>query len=249
MDELKSCLYHSALFDSKSKGSLPTMSLARLFTVATIALALKAVTVSPHPTTPSDVVTFTTTMSEAHFARGDFVPRRKGSTLAILAIVSFAVSGGAVVKPFGAAPTPCNMVMTTPPAGGGVPKGRRRIEKVTLVKGAPMPRGPYSHPMAAGGFVFVSGQGPRDPASGMTPEGGIEEQTRLAIMNVQSVLRGVGLDLADVVKANVYLRDIRTFESFNRAYAGFFGDDPPARTTVQAELPSPETLVEIDGVA
>ena len=130
-----------------------------------------------------------------------------------------------------------------------MPKGRRRIEKVTLVKGAPMPRGPYSHAVAAGGFVFVSGQGPRDPATGMTPEGGIEEQTRQAIRNVQSVLRGVGLDLADVVKANVYLRDIRTFESFNRAYAGFFGDDPPARTTVQAELPSPETLVEIDVVA
>lgn len=145
---------------------------------------------------------------------------------------------------------PDNTVITTgAPAGRMAGSGRSRIERLSRPEGVPRPAGPYSPAVAAGGFVFVSGQGPKDPATGRPVEGGIEEQTRQVIRNIRSVLKGAGLDLSDVVKANVFLRDIKSFEAFNRAYAEFFGAEPPSRTTVQASLPSPETLVEIEVVA
>ncbi|MDG6956717.1 MAG: hypothetical protein JRN71_04940 [Nitrososphaerota archaeon] len=128
-------------------------------------------------------------------------------------------------------------------------RGGERIERLAAGRGGPEAMGPYSQAVAAGGFVFVSGQGPRDPATGSYVEGGIEEQTRQVLRNLESILGRMGLGLSDVVKANAYLRDIKDFEGFNRAYAGFFGGEYPARTTVQAVLPGPGALVELDVVA
>ena len=115
-------------------------------------------------------------------------------------------------------------------------------------KGVPPPRGPYSHAVIANGFAFLSGQGPREPATGSYPEG-IEEQTRQVMRNIVSVLGSIGLTLSDVVKSNVYLRHINDFERFNEVYGSFFKGELPARTTVQATPPLPEILVEIEVVA
>ena len=140
--------------------------------------------------------------------------------------------------------------MTTASAGGRVPKrSSSGIQRVASAKGAAPPGGAYSPAVAAGGFVFVSGQGPKDPATGRCVSGGIEEQTRQVISNIRSVLEGAGLGLTDVVKTTVYLRDMGDFKAFDRAYAEHFGRAPPARTTVQAAPPSPETMVEIEAVA
>jgi 2-iminobutanoate/2-iminopropanoate deaminase len=111
------------------------------------------------------------------------------------------------------------------------------------------PIGPYSHAVIAGGFAFISGQGPKDPATGKFAAGGIKEHTRQAIRNLSAVLQELGLDLSDVVKVNAYLRDMEVFQEFNEAYAEFFGAAPPARTTIQATLPGKEMLVEIEAVA
>lgn len=126
--------------------------------------------------------------------------------------------------------------------------GPGRVERMTAKGGVPA-KGAYSQAVAAGGFVFVSGQGPKDPATGKSVEGGIAGQTRQALRNISSILGEAGLGLSDVVKANVYLKDIRDFRAFDAAYAEAFGDALPARTTVQAVLPSPDILVEIDVVA
>ncbi|MCL5965860.1 MAG: RidA family protein [Deltaproteobacteria bacterium] len=114
---------------------------------------------------------------------------------------------------------------------------------------APAAIGPYSQGIRAGGFLFCSGQVPLDPATGTIIPGGVEEQARRVLQNLEAVLRAGGASLRSVVKTTVYLVDLGDFPKVNAVYAGFFPDAPPARATVQvARLPA-GALVEIDAVA
>ena len=88
------------------------------------------------------------------------------------------------------------------------------------VTGAPKPQGPYSSVVRAGDFLFVSGQGPVDAETGeMQSEATVQDQTRLVLHHVQTILRGCGADLEDVVKCSVFLHDVRDFEAMNEVYA------------------------------
>ena len=118
-----------------------------------------------------------------------------------------------------------------------------------IAPGAPTPQGPYSHAVRAGDFIFVSGQGPIDPATNQWKLGDAGAETRTTIENIRAILRASGADLADVVKCSVFLTDIADFAAMNQVYAEYFGDARPARTTVQATLPGRDTKVEIDCVA
>jgi 2-iminobutanoate/2-iminopropanoate deaminase len=120
------------------------------------------------------------------------------------------------------------------------------MRKAVIVKEAAAPGGHYSHAVIANGAVYVSGQVPRDPVTGTVPES-FADQVRLAIRNVERILRGVGLDLSDAVKVNGYLADVRRFKEYNDIYREFFPTDPPARTTIGCELVGVE--VEIDCIA
>jgi 2-iminobutanoate/2-iminopropanoate deaminase len=122
------------------------------------------------------------------------------------------------------------------------------IERLTP-EGAVAPRGPYSHAVKAGGFIYVSGQGPVDPETNEYSFGTIEHETRVVLGNVRRILEGVGSSMKKVVKCNVYLRDGRDFAAMNRVYAEFFGEDKPARTTIECKFANPEMKVEIDAVA
>jgi 2-iminobutanoate/2-iminopropanoate deaminase len=118
-----------------------------------------------------------------------------------------------------------------------------------ITPGAPQPRGPYSHAVRAGDFIFVSGQGPIDPFTNEFRLGDVASETRATLENIRSILKAAGADLADVVKCGVFLADIRDFAAMNAVYSEFFGDVRPARTTVQAILPAHGSKVEIDCVA
>ena len=122
------------------------------------------------------------------------------------------------------------------------------IEKI-VPAGGTSPRGHYTPALRAGDFVYVSGQGPIDPATDKLAEGDVEFQTRLTLSNIQRILQAAGAALSDVVKCSVFLRDIADFPKMNRVYAEFFGDHKPARTTVEAKFHQAEMLVEIDCVA
>jgi reactive intermediate/imine deaminase len=87
----------------------------------------------------------------------------------------------------------------------------------------------------AGDFVFVSGQMATD-ADGRLVEGGIEVQTRQVMDNIKAILAEVGCTMADVVKCTCWIDDARDFARFNAIYREYFGDDPPARSTVRSEL-------------
>jgi len=122
------------------------------------------------------------------------------------------------------------------------------IERLTP-PGVPKPRAPYSPAVRAGDFIFVSGQGPTDPATGQFIFGDIREETRQVLGNIRRILEGCGASMADVVKCSVFLRDAGDFSAMNEVYAEFFGDQKPARTTVEAKFAVPEMKVEIDCIA
>ena len=114
---------------------------------------------------------------------------------------------------------------------------------------APKPAGPYSQAVRAGDFIYVAGQGGVDPRTGRFVEGGVEEQTRQTLKNIEAILKAAGSSLDDVVKVSVFLKDVRDFQAMNKVFAEFFKEPPPARTTVGVEFVAPEMLVEIDVVA
>jgi 2-iminobutanoate/2-iminopropanoate deaminase len=101
----------------------------------------------------------------------------------------------------------------------------------------------------AGDFIFVAGQGPTDPVTNQMSFGDIKHETRVVLNNVKRILEGCGASMADVVKCSVFLRDGKDFAAMNEVYAEFFGDQKPARTTVEAKFAVPEMKVEIDCVA
>jgi len=118
-------------------------------------------------------------------------------------------------------------------------------QQISTTAGAP-PAGAYSQGLRVGDFIFVSGQGPRDPLTGEMGAT-IEEQTARTLENVKAILAAGGATLADVVKVGVHLSDLALFERYNRVYATYFPDPKPARTTVGSQLNG--ILVEIDAIA
>jgi reactive intermediate/imine deaminase len=120
------------------------------------------------------------------------------------------------------------------------------MKQAIHVSDAPTPGGPYSQGIVAGPFVFVAGQAPVDPATRQVPEG-IEAQTHQVLRNIAAILRGAGCTMDEVVKVTAHLADINDFDAYNRAYAEYFSEPRPVRTTVGSQLDN--GLVEIDVIA
>ncbi len=121
---------------------------------------------------------------------------------------------------------------------------KREIKHPDRVAGA----GAYSSGIEIDGWVYVSGQGPLELRTGKVVEGSIEDQTRLALTHVGTILKSAGCTFADVVKCTCYLSEIKDFDRFNAVYAEFFPGIRPARTTIQTTLWG-GIKVEIDAVA
>ncbi len=120
-------------------------------------------------------------------------------------------------------------------------------ETVTAA-GAPEAAGPYSHAVKSGGLIFLSGQTPIDPDSGSLVPGDIGAQTRRCLDNLAIVAGAAGASLDDAVRCGIYVTDMSTFSSVNEAYGSYFGDAPPARSTIGvASLPLGAD-VEIDAI-
>lgn len=121
----------------------------------------------------------------------------------------------------------------------------------TVIKTAKAPEaiGPYSQAMAAGGFVFCSGQIPLDPATGELVEGSIGDQTKRCVQNLEAVLAEAGSGLDRIVKTTIYVTDMASFAEVNDAYGSFFSSEPPARATVGVAALPKGAQVEIECVA
>ena len=115
---------------------------------------------------------------------------------------------------------------------------------------APRPKGIYSPAIRAeGSFVFVSGQGPVDPATNEMVLGDFNQQADLTIRNVGLLLEASGTSWEHVVKVNVYLTDVKDFPAMNEIYRKFFKEPYPARTTVGAAMVAKGMLIEVDCIA
>ena len=108
---------------------------------------------------------------------------------------------------------------------------------------------PFSQVVEANGFVFFAGQVGDAPGSHGAVPGGIEAETRAMLANVGRLLRAVGLEYADVVKATVYLRDFADFAAMNAVYREYFPTEPPTRATVGVTALAADYRVEIEVVA
>ncbi len=123
------------------------------------------------------------------------------------------------------------------------------MNRTITTSGAPKPVGPYSQAVIAGGFVFLSGQGPLDPATNRLVEGDITAQTERVLENLKAVLEASGSSLGQVVKTTVFLKDLNDFRKMNEVYARYFPQNPPARATIEAARLPLDTLVEIEAIA
>ncbi|MBZ0333555.1 Rid family detoxifying hydrolase [Marinobacter sp. AL4B] len=124
------------------------------------------------------------------------------------------------------------------------------MKKVIHTEAAPAAIGPYSQGTAFNDLVFVSGQIPLDPNTMVFVDGGIKEQTRQVMTNLQAVLKESGASLGSVLKTTCLLSDMENFAAFNEVYAEFFGTEgAPARACFAAAGLPKGALVEVEAVA
>jgi 2-iminobutanoate/2-iminopropanoate deaminase len=128
-------------------------------------------------------------------------------------------------------------------------KGQRMNVEIISRPTFPQTMGPYSQATRAGQFIFCAGQGGVDPTTGKLVGGGIREQSRQTIRNLQTILEAGGSDLAHVVMVTVLLHDWKYFEGMNEVFEEIFGQRPPARSTIRGERWPQGALVAMSAIA
>ena len=123
------------------------------------------------------------------------------------------------------------------------------LREVIATEQAPRAIGPYSQAIRAGNLLFCSGQIPIDPSTGEFVSGGVAEQTEQVMRNLSAVLSAGKSSLKQVVKTTVFLADMDDFTAMNEVYGRYFGENPPARATVQAARLPRDAKVEIEAIA
>ena len=122
-------------------------------------------------------------------------------------------------------------------------------KKIINTTEAPSPIGPYSQAVSHNGLLFISGQIPLMPDSGMMVAGNIEEQTIQVMNNLNSILKAAGSDFENVVKTNIFLKDMNDFPKVNEVYGSYFSKNFPARETVEVSRLPKDCNVEISMIA
>lgn len=122
-------------------------------------------------------------------------------------------------------------------------------KEIVVAAEAPKAVGPYSQAVKANGMVFVAGQLPLDPKTGLLVPGGVEQQTERVMENVKAILAASGLTLQNVVMSNCYLTNMEDFAKFNAVYAKYFPSAPPARATVGISKLAKDAQVEVAVIA
>ena len=121
------------------------------------------------------------------------------------------------------------------------------MEKINT-KNAPSAIGPYSQGIKANGFIYVSGQLPVDPITGILKEN-IKEATLQSLTNIESILKEGNSDRFHIVKINIFLKDMSFFTELNEAYNEFFKDPYPARSCVAVKSLPKDAVLEIEAIA
>lgn len=120
---------------------------------------------------------------------------------------------------------------------------------VICTKNAPAAVGPYSQAIVCGDLVFLSGQIPLVPETGLVADGGLEAQAHQMFANIKAVLAEAGMSLSNVVKTTVFMTDLSQFAAFNAIYAEYFKAPYPARSCVEVSALPKGVLVECELIA
>ncbi len=122
-------------------------------------------------------------------------------------------------------------------------------KKALQIPNAPTPIGPYSQAILANGMLFISGQCPINPKTGLLEMETIESATHLVMSNIEKLLHAAEMDFTHIVKCSIFLKDLGDFQKVNAVYATYFDSVPPARETVEvARLPL-DASIEISCIA
>jgi len=123
------------------------------------------------------------------------------------------------------------------------------MKKIINTTNAPAAIGPYSQAVEVNGTLYISGQVPVDPATAKVIEGGIVEQTKQVMKNIEAILTEAGYSFSDVIKSTCLLSDMSSFASMNEIYGSYYKENPPARAAFAVkELPL-GVMVEIETIA
>ena len=114
---------------------------------------------------------------------------------------------------------------------------------------APAAVGPYSQAVKAQGLLYISGQLPLEPATGVMVENDMQTQTRRVLDNLQQILEAAGSSLEQTLKVSIFLTDMQQFSVVNDIYATYFSSNPPARACVEVSALPKGALVEMEAVA
>ncbi|MDD1748118.1 MAG: RidA family protein [Methanomassiliicoccales archaeon] len=123
------------------------------------------------------------------------------------------------------------------------------MRKAVFSDQAPTPVGLYSQAIMADDVLFVSGQLGIDPSSGKLAGGGVKAEAIRCLENVKAILSSAGLEMTDIVKVTIFMTDISRFKEVNEAYATFFHDPAPARSTIGVVALPLGAKVEIEAIA
>jgi 2-iminobutanoate/2-iminopropanoate deaminase len=121
--------------------------------------------------------------------------------------------------------------------------------KTVATDNAPKAIGPYSQAVVAGSLVFISGQIPIDPMTGLVVQSDIKTQAKLVMENAKAIITAAGCTMAGIVKSTIYLKSMEDFAAVNEVYGSYFPADPPARATVEVSRLPKDVALEIDFIA
>ena len=122
-------------------------------------------------------------------------------------------------------------------------------KKAIQIADAPAPVGSYSQGILQDNMLFVSGQIPLNPKTGNLEMASIEEATHRVMLNIQALLESADMQMKDIVKCSIFLKDMADFSLVNEIYSSYFEGIYPARETVQvAKLPL-DVSIEISCIA
>lgn len=123
------------------------------------------------------------------------------------------------------------------------------MKKIYQIPGAPAPIGPYSQAVEANNTLYVSGQIPINPKTGKLNDSNISVATQQVMNNIKALIETAGLEMSNIVKCSIFLKNMDNFTMVNEAYAKYFGTQPPARETVQVSKLPMDVEVEISCIA
>jgi len=122
-------------------------------------------------------------------------------------------------------------------------------KKPIQIPNAPAPVGPYSQAIHKGDTLYVSGQIPLNPNTGLLELDNIEMATTRVLQNIDALLQEAGFDTDDVVMVSIFMKDLQEFQAMNQVYAAYFEGVAPARQTVQVSRLPLDVNIEISCIA